>query len=226
MSERKQYVIEYLAIMALCFSLFLLPSITQALFADTTGSQSSITITADALVATIGVYLGLGGLSVVFLWWRGWRPNDFQLDITLGRTAFGVVLFVLTFLCFQFLMPLVKTMAETEGQASASMTLADNLPMALILCYSIIGAMFEEFFLLGYTQAVFARIYPGDYVGTAIAAGTMIRLGYFLDQGLTGAIVAIVLGGGWGALYMKRPMLWPFVSAHAMLNALQLVTMA
>ena len=125
---------------------------------------------------------------------------------------------------FLLLAPLLEAAFKTPHTPEL-VDIAKGLPLGLIAVLALVSAVYEELFLLGYLQAVFAKIFPGNYATTAVAAGVAIRLGCHLYQGPIGSWSVVALGAAWGALYMKRPVLWPFIVAHTALNFLPLAAM-
>ncbi len=149
MRTRQSYVTEFLIVTAICYGVFLWSSLGAAFGFDDGEATRTVVVNASELVTAIQVQIICAALTIVILWWRGWRWGDIPLRVTWGGTGYGILLFAATLMGFLLLAPLLEAAFKTPHTPEL-VDIAKGLPLGLIAVLALVSAVYEELFLLGY----------------------------------------------------------------------------
>ena len=165
----------------------------------------------DAVLVQNGIAeIVLGGLAVLFLRLRGWRMDALFPRPTWATTLAGVALAAVTWIA---LTVIEKALLALEvGDTLQQIGQRSHVSLGAIVGFSIVNGAYEEILWLGYLLPALSRSGPVF----AICLSAALRSALHFYQGPTGAIVNLVLGLAWGALFWRARLLWPFILAHAL----------
>lgn len=203
--------IDLAVITTICFGLFVVSSIDSVL-----NGLPAYQITNDALGATIVTEIGMAVFALAYLRVRGHHLHGLIPAPTLRGTVAGGWLYLLVLALASAVqslmalgMPALREHADII-QVAASPT--------MILAMSMVNAVYEEAFLLGFLQAALARTERHFAVGAVL----LLRLSYHLYQGPVGVAFAAIFGAVIGYYYLRTRKLWPAVAAHIIADVVAL----
>jgi membrane protease YdiL (CAAX protease family) len=170
----------------------------------------------DADMATlIGHEVALGAAAGLVLWLRGWTLARFSQPLAPNATL-GVALALA--LCAQGLhlgnwlllgpSPGADPVPTPDAGAVA-------VSVAMVLLFSVVNGLYEEFFLCGYLLAALRERGPVVALGVSAA----VRVSYHLYQDLPGVASVLTTGLVFSLYHWHRRRLGPVVVAHAALDA-------
>nr|WP_320133617.1 CPBP family intramembrane glutamic endopeptidase [uncultured Holophaga sp.] len=169
------------------------------------------------LQRTLAWELGLMVVLGLFLYRQGWRPGDVHLRISARDTWLGCSLMVgscVLYFAFYLAVCGVKGM---EFMGFVVMPGPLGLGRALLLV--LVHPLFEEWITLGYVTRVLASQGAGVAIGTSV----FLRLFVHLGQGPMAVASLLPMGLLYAVCYWRMRRLWPFLVAHALLEAVPLL---
>ena len=206
---------EFMLIISLSFGYSILISVL-VLF----GYSFDMSFTNATLISSIFFELIILFAVVLFLNIRGteidYRNNTNMFKLILaGITIFIVYYFV--YYIIYFIMSGFFTISDLSNNFSNS----GNHPLNffVILSFSIVNAVFEEFIVVGYVIPVLSS---RKSILLAINVSVLIRFLYHLYQGPMAAISIIPLGLLFAFVYVKWKNIWMIIIAHALMDLLAL----
>ncbi len=220
-SRREFFAPEFFLIVLLAFGLFSVASI-RALFGPLTGRAALLFD--DHRVWTLMIYqLSVAPVIVYILWERGWKWLDFSVRISPRGVLQGLGLAIVAFMLSNAALMLSASVASAAtAPALAAAPMATGLfAMAGMLAASIVKAVFEEVLVCGYVvQSLRGRF----GIALAVNASIALRMSFHLYQGPTAFLAFAVFGLLFTLFYIRTGRLWPLIVAHALLEAVQLLS--
>jgi uncharacterized protein len=221
-SRREFFAPEFFLVVLLAFGLFSVASV-RALFGPLTGRAALLFD--DHRVWTLLVYqLSVAPVIMYILWERGWKWPDFTVHVTprgvLQGMGLGIVAFALSKAAF-LMTSSVATASVAPAAAVAVPAAAGLLTVAGILGAAIVKAVFEEILVVGYViQSLRGRF----GIALAVNASIALRMSFHLYQGPGAFLTFAVLGLVFTLFYIRTGRLWPLIVAHALVEAIHLLT--
>ena len=220
-SRREFFAPEFFLIVLLAFGLFSVASI-RALFGPLTGRAALLFD--DHRVWTLMVYqLSVAPVIIYILWERGWKWLDFSVRISPRGVLQGLGLAIVAFALSKAALMLAASVASAStAPALAAAPMATGvLAMGGMLAASIVKAVFEEVLVCGYVvQSLRGRF----GIALAVNASIALRMSFHLYQGPTAFLSFAVFGLLFTLFYIRTGRLWPLIVAHALLEAVQLLS--
>ena len=220
-AKREFYAPEFLLIVLLAFGLFSVASV-RALFGPLTGRAALLFD--DHRVWTLLIYqASVAPVIAYILWERGWKWPDFSVRISPRGVLQGFALAIVAFALLKAGFLLTSSVATASGAtpAIAMPALPGILAMGGMLMAAVVKAVFEEVLVCGYVvQSLRGRF----GIALAVNASIAIRMSFHLYQG-PGAFLSFALFGLiFTFFYIRTGRLWPLIVAHALLEAVNLLS--
>ena len=220
-AKREFYAPEFLLIVLLAFGLFSVASV-RALFGPLTGRAALLFD--DHRVWTLLIYqASVAPVIAYILWERGWKWPDFSVQISPRGVLQGFALAIVAFALLKagFLLTSSVATASMAPAAAAMPALPGLIAMGGMLMAAVVKAVFEEVLVCGYVvQSLRGRF----GIALAVNASIAIRMSFHLYQG-PGAFLSFALFGLiFTFFYIRTGRLWPLIVAHALLEAVNLLT--
>ena len=173
------------------------------------------TLTDADMVTLIAHEVALAAAAGGVLWLRGWTPAHFSQPLapmaTLGTAlVLALVAQALHLGNWLLLGPPPGSVAEAAPQAGAAAA-----SVAVVLLFSLVNGLYEEFFLCGYLLAALR----GRGAAVALGVSAAVRVSYHLYQDLPGVASVLTTGLVFSLYHWHRRRLGPVVLAHAALDA-------
>jgi uncharacterized protein len=200
-------------VVAICFGLFIVWSQSAA----SAGFQTGTALSDATFIETIVIECLLGGAALWFLRGRGHSLRALLPVPTWWSTVVGVALCFGCLVAWGLVSPLFSV-AEQAAQPISPLVAASRPTLTMIVLASVVNALYEETFLVGYLVRGFAGL------GASLALGIslLVRLLYHAMQGPVGALSVVVFGLVVSLFYWRTRMLWPVVVAHALQDVIAL----
>ena len=220
-AKREFYAPEFFLIVLLAFGLFSVASV-RALFGPLTGRAALLFD--DHRVWTLLIYqVSVAPVIGYILWERGWKWPDFSVRISPRGVLQGFALALVAFALLKAGFLLTSSVA-TASMAPAAMALPAGpgfLAIGGMLMAAVVKAVFEEVLVCGYVvQSLRGRF----GIALAVNASIAIRMSFHLYQG-PGAFLSFALFGLiFTFFYIRTGRLWPLIVAHALLEAVALLS--
>ena len=220
-AKREFYAPEFFLIVLLAFGLFSVASV-RALFGPLTGRAALLFD--DHRVWTLLIYqVSVAPVIGYILWERGWKWPDFSVRISPRGVLQGFALALVAFALLKagFLLTSSVATASMAPAAIAMPALPGFLAIGGMLMAAVVKAVFEEVLVCGYVvQSLRGRF----GIALAVNASIAIRMSFHLYQG-PGAFLSFALFGLiFTFFYIRTGRLWPLIVAHALLEAVALLS--
>jgi uncharacterized protein len=220
-SRREFFAPEFFLIVLLAFGLFSVASV-RALFGPLTGRAALLFD--DHRVWTLMIYqLSVAPVIIYILWERGWKWADFSVGISPRGVLQGLGLAVGAFALSKAALMLSASVASASVAAGAIPAPAATglFAMGGMLAASIVKAVFEEVLVCGYV----VQSLRGKFgIALAVNASIALRMSFHLYQGPSAFLTFAVFGLLFTFFYLRTGRLWPLIVAHALLEAVQLLS--
>lgn len=167
------------------------------------------------MVTLIAHEVALAAAAGGVLWLRGWTPARFgqpQAPMATLGTALVLALVAQALHLGNWLLlgPPPGSVAEAAPPAGAAAA-----SVAVVLLFSLVNGLYEEFFLCGYLLAALR----GRGAAVALGVSAAVRVSYHLYQDLPGVASVLTTGLVFSLYHWHRRRLGPVVLAHAALDA-------
>lgn len=194
---------EALAVVGICFGLFIAHSIQAVVSNFPTGA-----FTDAGLVWTIAAELVLGLAALALLYARGYAVATLLPTLTFRGSALGIGLFFVAWIVGALF---VSPFAAGQGEQPVDRMMQDTtLTLPVLVMMAMVNGTYEEIFLLGFLQ----RGLRGFGLSLALGVMLLVRILYHLYQGPLGAVWVFGVGLVFGLYYIRSGNLWPPVFAH------------
>ncbi|MFZ6653910.1 CPBP family intramembrane glutamic endopeptidase [Undibacterium sp. TJN19] len=196
---------EIIAIITICFGLFILASLQ----AVALGFPAGGAFNDHVLLSMAYTECVLATVALVVLRIRGYTLASLWPVPDLRGSGIGILLLAASYLGLSIVYPLLPVNSMVE-QPIATIVSQSHPSFIGILLISIINGWYEETFLLAYLVRGLDRL----GASTAIGISALVRLMYHLYQGPVGAVSVLVFGIIISTYYWRSRNLWPAVFAH------------
>jgi membrane protease YdiL (CAAX protease family) len=150
-----------------------------------------------------------------FLKVRGWKLQDFNLDISFKILGIGVLLLMFSNLILNIIYMLPEYLSVNIESTTYQLNIKPTAHIGIIILSSvIINPIFEEVFLVGYLSKWFSNFTPVVFIIVSIT----LRLSYHTYQGLWALTGMTIFGLILTLYYVRYKRLTPVVIAHALFN--------
>jgi membrane protease YdiL (CAAX protease family) len=176
------------------------------------------TVTNARMMQLLAFELVVLGALGALLWARGWTFER----LGMGRPVFQDVIDGAGLVVVAYVIPagiLLLLPPDVKQSATNALSFAP-LSLPLVILTSVVNALFEEIFVVGYVFAVLSV--GGTNRAMAINVSIALRLAYHLSQGPAAVIFILPLAVVFAWWYSTRPSLWPLLFAHAALDLIGL----
>ncbi|MED5619757.1 CPBP family intramembrane glutamic endopeptidase [Ideonella sp. BN130291] len=195
------------AVVAICFGLFIVWSLSAAAAGFQTGTGFSDAVFTE----TIAIECFLGSTALWFLRGRGHSVRTLLPLPTWWGTLLGVALCFACLVGWGLVSPLFSV-AEQAAQPISQIMAVSRPSLTMIVLASMVNGLYEETFLVGYL----VRGFSGLGASLALGISLLVRLLYHVYQGPIGALSVVVFGLVVSLFYWRTRLLWPVVVAHAL----------
>jgi membrane protease YdiL (CAAX protease family) len=194
-------------VVAICFGLLVFWSMTIA----GAGFEVAGAFTDAAFLQTILLECSLAAVALWYLALRGYSVRRLLPSPTWWGTVLGALLCAACLLAWN-LVGLAISPGDYAAAPIARAMAGSRPSVVMVVAASVVNALYEETFLVGYLLRGFAPF------GAALALGlsVLVRLLYHAYQGPVGALAVVVFGLVVGVFYWRTRLLWPVAAAHAM----------
>lgn len=206
---------EILFVTTLCFGWSIVISVVSVM----SGFQAG-TVTDAAMFEGIATELLLGAVALGFL-----RSRRYDLALlkpaptTMGSLT-GLALFAAATVAALALKAIFAG-GDTSAQAPDQLVAGAAISLAPMIALSIINALYEETFLVGFLQ----RALGGHGAAFAIGASLLVRISYQLFLGPAGVAYTLGFGIVLSLYFLRTGKLWPVVMAHTLDNLRSLIVL-
>jgi membrane protease YdiL (CAAX protease family) len=179
------------------------------------------------LIFLIGYEIGIIVFVILFLKWRGKFIKDYGFSFSLDKLTYGFILFVscyivylvLYFLFFDFVINLKEIFARFSFSSPASINLSPGINPFILIIFSLINPVFEEFLLVGY---VITSMRKKTGLFYCVAISVILRLLLHIYQGPIILISILPMGVIFAVYFWYKRSLLPLIIAHAIIDILGL----
>jgi membrane protease YdiL (CAAX protease family) len=175
---------------------------------------------------------GMLSAFLLFLHWRGWRPEDLRIRIGWISTLRGLELLVFTYGGFwavaQFSQFMLRVMGPTPYDFLAQLFIPEHrvfppsgihLAWITLLVGTVINAFYEEIIYMGYGFNLWAAKYGPR---TAVLFSILARLSVHTYQGTEHLLPIGMWAVIFGVWYRYHRKLWHLIFAHLMLDMISM----
>jgi membrane protease YdiL (CAAX protease family) len=165
---------------------------------------------------------------LLFLHWRGWKPDDLRIRIGWGATLRGFELLVFSYGGFlaiaEFSHFMIWVMGPTPYEFLARLFFPAHMPIPrdgfhiawiTIVLGTLLNAYYEELVYMGYGFNLWAAKYGAR---TAVLFSILARLAIHIYQGTEHILPIAVWAVIFGLFYRYHRKVWPLIVAHAMID--------
>lgn len=198
-------LIEATVVVALCFGLFIVSSLSVAWG----GFHTEAAFSDEAFLQIIGRELVFGGLALALLKRRGYALQRLLPRPSLAGSLVGAVLLFVTLFVWMMLSQALR-ISDYAAQPIAQILERSHPSPTVVLIASVINGVYEETFLVGYLVRGLQR----HGASVAVGLSVLVRLLYHVYQGPAGALSVVVFGAIVGFFYWRTRLLWPVAFAH------------
>lgn len=163
-------------------------------------------------------------LLTLYLRWRGYDWRDFGISTGLSHITAGLVMFIANYLAYlllyrwfgAFLMSLNISVGSASFESAGTSYVID-IAIPVLVLFTWINAMFEEFVLVSYSTSALGRHLPGLAV---LAISVIMRLSFHFYQGPIILISILPMGIIHFVFYWYKRNLVAITLSHAIMDFL------
>jgi uncharacterized protein len=216
---------EFVIVAALLMALPIRSS-TSAALQGSSGDFVQLLLTNNHLLGTILVEAAMLSAFLFYLHWRGWRPTDFHLRISVVSSLQGIGLLLVAYLAAMVTLFSILGLAylfdgpryfhSFIAQASSHLTRHSiHVSWVVVIVSMVVNAFMEELICMGYIfNQLAARWGPKAALGITV----FLRAACHTYQDPVHLAGIVMLFTVFGVAYWYTRKLWPLVFAHMLLD--------